>query len=131
MPPFCLHGYITHAHCTPIIEYKMIEYFSSHSLTIKLLNIFSLYGYVAINLRSYSKSKLELKSNLSEILPVNCKFICDSNPLLSDKTQFEHLKFGFQCIRKIKIQTKICFHHSTSAFFEFSSSLLLENDRNR
>jgi len=24
----------------------------------------------------YNKSKLELKSNLSEILPVNCKFIC-------------------------------------------------------
>jgi len=26
------------------------------------------------------KSKLELKSNSSEILPVNCKFICNSIP---------------------------------------------------
>jgi len=26
----------------------------------------------------YSTSKLELKSNLSEILPVSCEFICDS-----------------------------------------------------
>jgi len=26
----------------------------------------------------YYKSKLELKSNSSEILPVNCKLICDS-----------------------------------------------------
>jgi len=26
----------------------------------------------------YYKSKLELKSNSSEILPVSCKFICDS-----------------------------------------------------
>jgi len=28
------------------------------------------------NLGSYYKSKLDLKSNLSEILPINCKFIC-------------------------------------------------------
>jgi len=31
-------------------------------------------------LGSYCKSKLELKSNLSEILPANCKFICNSTP---------------------------------------------------
>jgi len=30
--------------------------------------------------RPYYKSKLELKSNSSEILPVNCKFICDFIP---------------------------------------------------
>jgi len=35
----------------------------------------------------YSKSKLELESNSNEILPVNCKFIRDSTPILSDKTQ--------------------------------------------
>jgi len=35
----------------------------------------------------FSKSKLELKSNFSEILPVNCKFIHDSIPTYSDKTQ--------------------------------------------
>jgi len=28
----------------------------------------------------YFKSKLELKSNLNEILPVHCKFICDTAP---------------------------------------------------
>jgi len=28
----------------------------------------------------YYKSKLEMKSNLSEILAVNCKFIYDSTP---------------------------------------------------
>jgi len=28
----------------------------------------------------YYKSELELKLNSSEILPVNCKFICDSLP---------------------------------------------------
>jgi len=27
-------------------------------------------------LRAYSKNKLELESNLSEILPVNCNFMC-------------------------------------------------------
>jgi len=31
-------------------------------------------------LRPYSKSKFELESNFSEILPVNCKFIRDSTP---------------------------------------------------
>jgi len=30
------------------------------------------------DLRPYYTSKLELKSNSSEILPVNCKFISDS-----------------------------------------------------
>jgi len=34
----------------------------------------------------YYKSKLELKPNSSEILPVNCKFTCDSIPT-SDKIQ--------------------------------------------
>jgi len=28
----------------------------------------------------YYKSKLELKSNSSEILPIDSKFICDSTP---------------------------------------------------
>jgi len=31
-------------------------------------------------IRPYYKSELELKLNSSEILPVNCKFICDSTP---------------------------------------------------
>jgi len=29
----------------------------------------------------YYKSEPEVKSNSSEILPVNCKFICDSTPI--------------------------------------------------
>jgi len=33
-----------------------------------------------ISLRPYSKSKLEVKSNFDEILPVNCKFICGFIP---------------------------------------------------
>jgi len=36
---------------------------------------------------SYYKSKLELKSNSSEIFPVICKFICASTPSSTDKTQ--------------------------------------------
>jgi len=35
---------------------------------------------IETNSRSYSKSKLELKFNLSEILPANCKFIRGSTP---------------------------------------------------
>jgi len=38
------------------------------------LNLTILQGQV---LWTYSKSKLELKSNLSKILTINCKFICD------------------------------------------------------
>jgi len=43
----------------------------------------------------YYKSKLELKSSLSNIslLPVNCKFICGSIPTLTE----EVLKSNFQC----------------------------------
>jgi len=32
------------------------------------------------NLGPYYESKLELKSNSSKILPVNCKFTCYSTP---------------------------------------------------
>jgi len=40
-----------------------------------------------IVLGPYYKSKLELKSNSCEILRVNCKFICDSVPTKTEKTQ--------------------------------------------
>jgi len=33
------------------------------------------------------KSKLKLKSNSREILPVDCKFICDSSPNYADNTK--------------------------------------------
>jgi len=36
---------------------------------------------VFVILQPYSNSKVELESNLSEILPVNCKFIHDSSPV--------------------------------------------------
>jgi len=39
------------------------------------------------DLGPYYKSKLELKSNSSEILPVNCTFIWNSVSTSSDKTQ--------------------------------------------
>jgi len=35
----------------------------------------------------FYKSKLEMKSNLSETFPFNCKYICDFTQILSDKTQ--------------------------------------------
>jgi len=38
-------------------------------------------------LQPFSKSKLELKSNLSKIFPVNCNFISDSTPILFGKTR--------------------------------------------
>jgi len=34
----------------------------------------------AEHLRSYSKTKFELQSNLSKILPIYCKFTRSSNP---------------------------------------------------
>jgi len=37
----------------------------------------------------YYKSKLELKSNSSESLPVNCKFICDFTRLKLTKLKLE------------------------------------------
>jgi len=40
-----------------------------------------------IRLGPYYKSKLELKSNSSEILPVNCKFICVYIILLCAESQ--------------------------------------------
>jgi len=46
-------------------------------------------------LQPYFKSKLELKSNLSEILPVNCKFIRCLPQLYLTKLKLEYLKFGF------------------------------------
>jgi len=55
-----------------------------------------LYSSLLKFLWPYYKSKLELKSNSNEILPVNCKFICDSAPTYTDKTKLEVLKFDFQ-----------------------------------
>jgi len=42
------------------------------------------------------KSKLELKSNSSDILPVNCKIICDSKKFNLTKHKLEVLKSDFQ-----------------------------------
>jgi len=43
----------------------------------------------------YYKSKLELKSNWSEILPVNCKFICVQYFFFALKVRLTNLKFEF------------------------------------
>jgi len=40
-----------------------------------------------IYFRPCYESKFQLKSNGSKLLPVNCKFICDSTTTLIDKTQ--------------------------------------------
>jgi len=39
------------------------------------------------DLRLNFKSKLELESNSSKTLPINCKFIRDFMPTLTDETQ--------------------------------------------
>jgi len=45
----------------------------------------------------FYKNELELKSISREILPGNCKFICDSTPQLKlTKLKHEVLKFDFQ-----------------------------------
>jgi len=81
-------------------------------------------------IQPYSKSKLELESNLGEILPVNCKFIRCSTSTQPDKTQtwVPEVRLLVQK-RKIQTQTKIFLHHSSSTFFEFNSNLLLEYGR--
>jgi len=38
-------------------------------------------GFVKTDYRSYSKGKLEFEFNLSELLPVNCKFFRCSIPI--------------------------------------------------
>jgi len=43
----------------------------------------------------YYKSKLELKSNSNDILPVNCKFICVHIFLFALKVRLKNLKFDF------------------------------------
>jgi len=54
------------------------------------------------------KVNLKSKLNLSDILLVNCNFICDPN--LADKTQTLSAKI------KIKTQSKILLHQSSSKF---------------
>jgi len=53
----------------------------------------------------YSKSNVELESNLSEILPTNCKFICVLPQLILKKIKLEYLEFGFECKKKKNINT--------------------------
>jgi len=49
----------------------------------------------AKDIRVYYKSKFELKSNSSEILPVNCKFICIRIFFFALKVRLKNLKFEF------------------------------------
>jgi len=48
------------------------------------------------------KIKLELKSNLSEILPVNFKFTCPHIYLFALKARLKDLKFEF-CLFKLEV----------------------------
>jgi len=76
--------------------------------------------------RQYSKSKLELESNFSGILPVHCKFIRGSTLTKFDKGQ-TRVPEVWQCKKKKDTNTNEFFlRHTSSTFFEFSSSMLLE-----
>jgi len=61
-----------------------------------------------------------MESKSSEILPVNCKFIRDT------KLKLSYLKFGFKYKKERYKHTRKILHHSSSTFFEYRSSLLLE-----
>jgi len=74
----------------------------------------------------YYKSKFELKSNSSEILPVNCKIICDSTLTKSDKTQLKVLKSDFSGKTKDMNTDKLVIKWRNFARFDFSSSSLLK-----
>jgi len=58
-------------------------------LDLGKIKIFHLQNHslITYDYEPFYESKLELKSNSSEILPVNCKFICDSTSTGTDKTQ--------------------------------------------
>jgi len=58
-------------------------------MTLSSTHIFVLHSLPDIGL--YYKSKLELKSNWSKILPVNCKFICHSTSTEMTKLKLEVL----------------------------------------
>jgi len=49
------------------------------------------------NIQPYSKSKLELDFNLSEILPVNCELSVIRSQIYATKLKLENLKFVFKC----------------------------------
>jgi len=62
--------------------------------------------------------KLELKSNMSQILPVNCKVVYTLPQLNLTKLKLEYLKYGCKCKKKERKNTdKIFLHHSSSTFF--------------
>jgi len=64
---------------------------------------------------------------LSEILPVNCKFIRDSIPILSDKTQTLVPELsGFKDKKERYKYSRNYFGSLKFDFFEFNSSLRLE-----
>jgi len=55
----------------------------------------SIFKLKVAQLWAYYLNKLELKSNLSEILPVNCKFISFHIFIFALKVRFMDLKFEF------------------------------------
>jgi len=62
------------------------------------------------------QKQLKLESNLSKILPVNCKFIRGFTPLNLTNLTLEYLKFDFTCKIEGNQQTKKTFA-STSFIF--------------
>jgi len=76
----------------------------------------------------YSKSKLELEFNSREMLPVNCKFICDSILIFNlTKLKLEYLKFGFKCKKKVKNTDEKNFATLEFDFFSSSAEVSFSN----
>jgi len=80
-----------------------------------LLLLFNLWG---------SKSKLELKSNSSKLLLVNCKYICVRIFLFVLKVRLKDLKFEFCRFIGVELQINLQLTDKVSLKFDFSSSLL-------
>jgi len=76
----------------------------------------------------YSKNKLELKSNLSEILSVTCKSVILPQLNLT-KRKLEFLNSDFKRKKKDKNTDNFLFTSLEFDFFKFSSNLPLEYGR--
>jgi len=83
-----------------------------------------------VRLQPYSKSKLELKSNLrARFYQLIARLSAILPQLNLTKVKLECLKFGFKCKKERYNTDENFLHHSSSTFFKFSSSLLLKYGR--
>jgi len=70
------------------------DLYYNQTLTIRAVCLLQL---IYLILQLYSKSKVQLKLNLRDILPVNCKFICDCAVLKWTKLKLVLMKNDFKC----------------------------------